>query len=85
VREPPSFYGENDLEELLENFELEVMKIQRLLVLYISLKNKPAHWWGTHKEKIQDWYQCKRLLCIKFGTKHENTYMQKYDGRGRTT
>jgi hypothetical protein len=57
VREPPSFYGQNDLEGFLTNFELEVLEIQRLLVLYISLKETHAHWLGTHKEKIHYWYQ----------------------------
>jgi hypothetical protein len=38
VREPPTFYGQNDLEELLRKFELEVLDVQRLLVLNISLK-----------------------------------------------
>ena len=67
MKEPPSFYGQNDLEELLTKFELEVLESQRLLVLDISLKTTPAHWWGTHKENIHDWYQCKRLLRIRFG------------------
>jgi hypothetical protein len=44
-----------------------VLENQRLLSLDISLKATPARWWGAHKETIQDWYQCKRLLCIRFG------------------
>jgi hypothetical protein len=67
VREPPTFYGMNDLEEFFMKFELEVVEIQRLPVLDISLKATPSHWWGTHKEKINNWFQCKRLLCIRFG------------------
>jgi hypothetical protein len=54
VREPPNFYGQNDLEEFLRKFDLEFLENQRLLVLYISLKEKPSRWWGTHKEKIND-------------------------------
>jgi hypothetical protein len=61
VKEFPSFYGKNDLEEFLKKFELEIIEIQRLPVLDISLKETPARWWGTHKENIHDWYQCKRL------------------------
>jgi hypothetical protein len=68
------------LEEFLTNFELKVLEIQRLLVLDIALKETPACWWGTHKENIHDWYQCKILLCIRFGAEQENKYMQKYDG-----
>jgi len=54
VREPPIFYGQNDLEEFFKKFGLEVLESQMLLVLDISLKETPAHWWGTHKEKIHD-------------------------------
>jgi hypothetical protein len=42
------------------------MENQRLLVLNMALKETPACWWGVHKEKINNWYQCKRLLCIRF-------------------
>jgi len=82
VRERPSFYGQNDFKEFLTKFELEVLKSQRLLVFYISLKETPTHWWGTHKERIHDWYQCKRLPRIRFGAEQENKYMQKYDRIG---
>jgi hypothetical protein len=66
--EPPTFQGLNDLEEFLKNYEEEILENQRLLVMDIALKETPAIWWGAHKETIQDWYQCKRLLCIRFGT-----------------
>jgi hypothetical protein len=49
VREPPNFYGLNELEEFLMKFELEVVENQRLSVLYISLKATPSFLWGTHK------------------------------------
>jgi hypothetical protein len=35
VREPPTFYGQNDLEEFLMKFELEVVENQILPVLDI--------------------------------------------------
>jgi hypothetical protein len=54
VREPPSFYGQNDLEEFLTKFELEVLECQMLLVLDISSKTTRVCWWGTHKENIHD-------------------------------
>jgi len=57
VREPPSSYGQNDLEEFLTKFELEVLESKRLLVLDISLKATLARWWDTHKENIHDCYQ----------------------------
>jgi hypothetical protein len=46
----------NDLEEFLTKYEEEVLENQRFLALDISLKETPGIWWGTHKEKIQDWY-----------------------------
>jgi hypothetical protein len=62
IREPPSFHGVNDVEEFLEKYEDEVLENERLLALDISLKATPARWWGAHKETIQVWYQCKRIL-----------------------
>ena len=56
VREPPTFYGMNDLEELLLKFEVDVMENQRLPALDIALKSTPARWWGTHKAKINNWF-----------------------------
>jgi hypothetical protein len=55
-------------------FELEVVESKRLPVLYIALKYTPTHWWGTHKEKINNWFQCKRLLCIRFSGEKEHIY-----------
>jgi hypothetical protein len=59
IREPPSFHGINDLEELLKKYEEEVLENQSLLALDISLKETPARWWGSQKETIQGRYQCK--------------------------
>ena len=33
------------------------------------LKATPARWWGTHKQSIIDWTQCRRLMEIIFGEK----------------
>jgi hypothetical protein len=84
IREPPSFLGLNDLEEFLTNYEEEFLENQRLLALNISLKETPTRWWGSHKETIWSWYQCKRLLRIRFGTEHGRNIVHKYDGRGRS-
>jgi hypothetical protein len=56
VREPPNFYGMDDLEEFLMKFELELVESQRLPVLDITLKSTPTIWWGTHKEKVNNWF-----------------------------
>jgi hypothetical protein len=80
IRETPSFHGINELEEFLTRYEDEVLENQRILSLYISLKETPARWWGAHKEVVRDWYQCKRLLCIKFDVEEGRNKMQRYDG-----
>jgi hypothetical protein len=41
VREPPTFYRLNDLEDFLMKYEVEVMEKHRLLALDISLKYTP--------------------------------------------
>jgi hypothetical protein len=69
IREPTSFHGVNDLEKFITKYKEEVLEHQRLLYLDIALKATPVRWWGAHKETIQDWYQCKQLLRIIFGTK----------------
>jgi hypothetical protein len=48
----------------------------------IELKETPATWQGTHKETIKDWYQCKQLLRIRFGTKQGSDQLHIYDGQG---
>jgi hypothetical protein len=55
---------------------------QRLLSLDISLKETPSRWWGVHKETIQDWYQCKQLMHIRFDVEQGSTTVKNYDGRG---
>jgi len=64
-------------------YEVEVMEIQILQELYISLKYTPTRWWGTHKENIKNWFRCKRLLCIRFDTEQEHIYEEKYEGFGQ--
>jgi len=81
IREPPSFHEINDLNFFLTQYEDEVLENQILLSLDIALKSTPSRWWGTHKETITDWYQCKRILCIRFGTEQKNNKQQKYDGQ----
>ena len=81
IREPPSFHRLNDLETFLTQYECEVLENQRLLVLDLALKATPARWWGAHKETITNWYQCKRLLCIRFGAEQEYNKQQKYQGK----
>jgi hypothetical protein len=85
IREPPSFHGVNDLEASLTRYEDEVLENKRLLVLDITLNATSARWWATHKETVKDWYQCKRLLHIRFGGEQGSNQSQKYDGQGAPT
>jgi hypothetical protein len=64
----------------LAQYEDVVLENQRLLAHDLALKARPTIWWGTHKEKITDWYQCKWLLCIRFGAEQKNNKQQKYEG-----
>jgi hypothetical protein len=73
------------LETLLAQYEDKVLENQRLLALDITLKATPARWWGTHKETIIDWYQCKRLLRIRFSAEKKDNKQQRYDGQGPPT
>jgi hypothetical protein len=77
------FYGRNDLEEFLMKFELEVVENKILPVLDVALKSTPAQWWVTHKENINNWYQCNILLCIIFDAEREDRYVEKYDRIGQ--
>jgi hypothetical protein len=76
IREPLSFNGVNELEEFLKIYKDEVLENQRLLSLNIALKETPTRWWGTHKETVKDWYQCKRLLHIRFSAEQGSNGMQ---------
>jgi hypothetical protein len=71
IRQPPSFHGINDFQRFLAQYEDEVSEKQRLLAFDITLKATLARWWGTHKETITDWYQCKRLLRIRFSAQQK--------------
>jgi hypothetical protein len=48
----------------------------------ISLKETHERWCGVQKETVKDWYQCKRLLYIRFGTEHGRNQLQRCDGHG---
>jgi len=65
-------------------FEEDVMENKILPTLEISLKATLARWWGTHKSKINNWFQCKSLLRIRFDAKKEHKYEEKYDGFGQS-
>jgi hypothetical protein len=70
------------LEEFLIKYEDKVLENQRLLALDISLKATPTRWWGAQKETIQEWYECKWLIHIRFGAEHRSNKMHRYDGQG---
>ena len=63
----PRYEGLPNLASFLAKFEAKVMESQRLSALDFVLKAMPAKWWGTHKQSISEWSQCRRLLEIIFG------------------
>jgi hypothetical protein len=75
----------NDLEAFLTWYKNEVLEKKRILALDILLKETPTRWWGVHKEIVKYWYQCKRLLSIRFGAEQGSTEMNKYDRNGART
>ena len=66
-RELPTYEGLPNLAEFLTKFEGLVIESQRLFALDHVLKATPAIWWGTHKQFITDWTQCRRLMEVWFG------------------
>jgi hypothetical protein len=82
IKEPPSFHGINYLETFLTQYEEKLLDNQILLALDLALKATPTRWWGAHKENIRNWYQCKRLLRIRFDAKKKNNKQQRYEGLG---
>jgi hypothetical protein len=69
----------------LTQCEDEVLENQRLSTLDLAFKATPTRWWGTHKEFITDWYQCKGLLCIRFDIEQEYNKQQQYQGQEAPT
>ena len=69
----------------MTQYEDVVLENERLLALDLALKATPTRWWGTHKETITDWYQCKWLLRIRFGAGQQNNKPHKYEGHGAPT
>ena len=70
--DPPRYDGITNIILFVKEFELQVPKQQRLLALDVVLKATPARWWAAHKEGMEDWLQCTRLMQVMFGTELEN-------------
>ena len=49
------------------------------MALYVVLKATPSRWWVAHKEGMEDWSKCRRVMQVIFGTKVEYI-VQKYTG-----
>ena len=45
-----------------------------------AMKSTPARWWGTHKNNITDWVQCRTLMTTWFSTQVEGCEV-RYTGR----
>jgi hypothetical protein len=76
----PTFDGLNHLEAFLLDFEEIVPTPQILLAMDEALKSTPARWWGTHKNNITDWVQCRTLMTVRFSEQVEG-YEVRYKGQ----
>jgi hypothetical protein len=45
-----------------------------------ALKETPRRWWGTHKNKITEWVQCRTLMTTRFSEQVEGCEV-RYIGR----
>jgi hypothetical protein len=72
-----NFDGLTEVSYFFNEFELNVPKQQILLELDVSLIATIEIWWETHKEWIEDWKHCKRMMQIIFGMEY---IMHKYTG-----
>ena len=73
------YEGLPNLASFLEEFEEKVTEPHRLFALDYVLKATSARWWGTHKQSISEWTQCRRLMEIIF--REDISYDdQKYTG-----
>ena len=79
MRELPTYEGLPNLATFLSEFEGLVIELQHLFALDYVLKATPARWWGTHKQSISKWPQCRRLLEVRF-SEEVNVMSQKYTG-----
>jgi hypothetical protein len=62
VRDTPKFEGLTEIISFVNGFELNIPKQQRLLSLDVALRENPSIWWETHKEGIDNWKHCKRMM-----------------------
>ena len=63
----PMYEGFPNIASFLQEFEENVTESQRVSSLDHVLKATPSRWWGTHKQSISKWSQCRRLMEIIFG------------------
>jgi hypothetical protein len=52
VRDMPNFEGLIEVSSFFNEFELQIPKQQRLLALYVALRETLVRWWETHREGI---------------------------------
>jgi hypothetical protein len=83
VREPPTFYGLNDLQEFLIKFEVEVMENKRLPQLDLS-KRYTCNVVGYTQGKYQQLVSVKKVTTHQIQVEQEHRYEKKYEGIGKT-
>jgi hypothetical protein len=66
--DPPKYDGITDIGTFVTSFELQVPEKQRLLALYVVLKVTPTRWWSAHRDGVNKWSQCNKIMKIQFGS-----------------
>lgn len=67
------------METFFLKYEEVVVEPQRLLALDVALQATPARWWTVHKESIDSWEQCRRLMTVGFGV-ITDSFTEHYSG-----
>ena len=70
--------GLSEVDDFLNKFEREVPEQQHFDALKWALRATPARWWGTHQKSFEDWRDCRRMMCLRFG-KPQMWLKDKYD------
>ena len=66
TRKLPKYEGFPNLMSFLIEFEAKVIESQRFSTFDFVMKATLSRWWGTHKQSIFEWTQCRRLMEIVF-------------------
>jgi len=67
ARDLPIYDGLTAVNEFLNKFESAIPEHQRFDALKWALHVTPARWWGAHEGNFENWYDCRRMMQLRFG------------------